>query len=763
MGTSSPSSASRTTSSRVKLSVRAARSPSMSPRRWFFTSVRIWHDRMRFSYGRVVHVPSRHMKGCAPLLTDNFTLEDVVLDALEGLDVPIALGLSRTHVLAVRDVALRRPARGWPAERTRDSRCWRRPSYEGPSLDCRDGHGLAAGLLHELATTSRVRTRMSIRRCRRARGAGDPGAFALRGIEYPARRRPRRDRERAVVAETPRWRSSSIGVSHAEPAAVIAEQFIRGRTSLVVARHSWQDDDDRMLAFILHHAGVDPSFLIGGVPVDFERSYRLAKGPHFVIEGDEYDTAFFDKRPKFVHYLRTSRSSATSNTDHADIYPDLAAVQTAFVRLMHVIPRRGLLVAGIESPALREILPKAFCRVETFARHGGRLAGRGTFVSRMGGTSFRLVQRTSGGRLGHGLFEMTMTGEHNVRNAVAAVAAANAAASPAPGARGARRLSRVKRRLEAARRGARRLRLRRLRAPSHRGAGNAGRATCGRQRRAPDRGVRAAVLHVAYARLPGGFRPRLRRGGPGDHRRRASTGEGTDGPAPLGGGSRARRSGSWAHRPVHPTVDGIVERLAPTLQTGDRVIICRTAVSAASTPDCCRRSGCAAITRAKRHSPARSSESSVRLKLKQRIDERCDRRALREDHEEPQQAEHHDRSVPATTLSHLHEDQTHDDARLFPVFVIFERHSVSFVIVFAPGTPRSDLRERRGTAGLPSAVSSSPDPNSTNNVRSLHPRPASAGLLVEDLVAEDEVVHIGTHEAQVRIVRRADDRLAAHV
>jgi UDP-N-acetylmuramate: L-alanyl-gamma-D-glutamyl-meso-diaminopimelate ligase len=231
--------------------------------------------------------------------------------------------------------------------------------------------------------------------------------------------------------------------------AVIADEFIRGRTSLVVAGTHGKTTTTSMLSFILHHAGVDPSFLIGGVPVDFERSYRLGRGAHFVIEGDEYDTAFFDKRPKFVHYLPDIAIIGNLEYDHADIYPDLGAVQTAFVRLMHVIPRRGLLVAGIESPALREILPKAFCRVETFG-----IGVEADWVAEdvqasAGGTSFRVVQRTSGGRLGHGAFEMRLAGAHNVRNALAAIAAANAAGISPHQAREALAVFRgVKRRLE---------------------------------------------------------------------------------------------------------------------------------------------------------------------------------------------------------------------------------------------------------------------------------------------------------------------------
>ena len=145
--------------------------------------------------------------------------------------------------------------------------------------------------------------------------------------------------------------------------ALLAEEFLRPRQSLVVAGTHGKTTTTSLLAFLLQRAGLDPSFLIGGVPVDFERSYRLGGGPHFVIEGDEYDCAFFDKRPKFVHYLPSVAIIGNVEYDHADIYPDLAAVQLAFVRLMQVVPRSGLLIAGSESPALAEILKHARCRV----------------------------------------------------------------------------------------------------------------------------------------------------------------------------------------------------------------------------------------------------------------------------------------------------------------------------------------------------------------------------------------------------------------
>src|SRR4029453_8087818 len=131
--------------------------------------------------------------------------------------------------------------------------------------------------------------------------------------------------------------------------ALLAEEFIRGRTSLVVAGTHGKTTTTSLLAYLLHQAGLDPSFLVGGGPQDLSHSYRLGGGEHFVVEGDEYDSAFFDKRPKFVHYLPDVAVLGNLEYDHADIYPDLDAVRLAFVRLLQLVPRRGSLVAGVDS------------------------------------------------------------------------------------------------------------------------------------------------------------------------------------------------------------------------------------------------------------------------------------------------------------------------------------------------------------------------------------------------------------------------------
>ena len=227
--------------------------------------------------------------------------------------------------------------------------------------------------------------------------------------------------------------------------AMLCEEFIRGRTSLVVSGTHGKTTTTSLLAHLLHRAGKDPSFLIGGVPKDFDRSYRLGKGEFFVVEGDEYDCAFFDKRPKFLHYLPDIAIIGNIEYDHADIYPDLASVQRAFVQLMNIVPRRGLVVAGLETPALRELLPRAHSPVETFGLSEGADWRAVDIQVKDGGWHFRLLLR--GKDLGE--FSLGLGGEHNLRNALAALAVCNAVGVAPAAARDAlAAFAGVKRRLE---------------------------------------------------------------------------------------------------------------------------------------------------------------------------------------------------------------------------------------------------------------------------------------------------------------------------
>jgi UDP-N-acetylmuramate: L-alanyl-gamma-D-glutamyl-meso-diaminopimelate ligase len=164
-----------------------------------------------------------------------------------------------------------------------------------------------------------------------------------------------------------------------------------------------------------------------------------------VVEGDEYDTAFFDKRPKFVHYMPDVAIIGNVEYDHADIYPDLAAVQRAFTHLLNLVPRRGLVVAGLETPALREILPRARSPVQTFGLSPEADWRAADVRPGADGWHFRLWRQGND----EGEFTLSCPGEHNLRNALAALAAANAVGVPPAAARAAlASFGGVKRRLE---------------------------------------------------------------------------------------------------------------------------------------------------------------------------------------------------------------------------------------------------------------------------------------------------------------------------
>lgn len=148
---------------------------------------------------------------------------------------------------------------------------------------------------------------------------------------------------------------------------ILRELFLRGHHSVVVAGTHGKTTTASLLAWVLHSGKKEPSFLVGGIPRNFGKSYGFGAGECFVIEGDEYDTAYFDKGPKFLHYVPNTVVLGNVEYDHADIYPDLDSVTTAFRRLVNLIPRRGLLVVGAESPIALAVSEAAFCRVASFA------------------------------------------------------------------------------------------------------------------------------------------------------------------------------------------------------------------------------------------------------------------------------------------------------------------------------------------------------------------------------------------------------------
>ena len=207
---------------------------------------------------------------------------------------------------------------------------------------------------------------------------------------------------------------------------LLHDEFLHGKEVLVVAGTHGKTTTTSMLAWIFHTAGLQPSFLIGGIAENFGSSFHLGQGKHFLLEGDEYDTAFFDKGPKFLHYFPDSVILTSVEFDHADIYKDLDAVETAFKRLVNLIPRRGRIVAfdgagdDAGGASLERCLSKAFCPVE---RYGGGAQSNWRV------SNLRLEPgRTSWSVLHNGQawadFEFALAGEYNVWNATAAAALA---------------------------------------------------------------------------------------------------------------------------------------------------------------------------------------------------------------------------------------------------------------------------------------------------------------------------------------------------
>ena len=233
---------------------------------------------------------------------------------------------------------------------------------------------------------------------------------------------------------------------------LLHDEFLRDKEVLVVAGTHGKTTTTSMLAWIFHTAGLQPSFLIGGIAENFGSSFRLGQGKHFILEGDEYDTAFFDKGPKFLHYFPDAAILTSVEFDHADIYKDLDAVETAFKRLVNLIPRRGRIVAfdGVagearESASLERCLAKAFCAVERYGvgeRSSWRIANLRLEPAK---TSWAVIHD---GRA-WAEFEFSLAGEYNVWNATAAAAlAAGCGISKEEIAAALKTFKSVKRRLE---------------------------------------------------------------------------------------------------------------------------------------------------------------------------------------------------------------------------------------------------------------------------------------------------------------------------
>jgi UDP-N-acetylmuramate: L-alanyl-gamma-D-glutamyl-meso-diaminopimelate ligase len=206
----------------------------------------------------------------------------------------------------------------------------------------------------------------------------------------------------------------------------LEDYFLPGHDSLVVTGTHGKTTTTSMLAWIFAVAGRRPNFLIGGVAENFGRSFGLGGGTEFVLEGDEYDSAFFDKAPKFLHYHPDEVVITSLEFDHADIYADLAAIELQFRRMVNLVPRRGRIVAWGESETVRGVIQKAFCPVETYGFTPGVDWLAGDVEYSEDATHFRVSH--------HGSevvrVRMALAGRHNVLNALAAIAIAHGRGVP---------------------------------------------------------------------------------------------------------------------------------------------------------------------------------------------------------------------------------------------------------------------------------------------------------------------------------------------
>jgi UDP-N-acetylmuramate: L-alanyl-gamma-D-glutamyl-meso-diaminopimelate ligase len=207
---------------------------------------------------------------------------------------------------------------------------------------------------------------------------------------------------------------------------VLKKEFIRGRRSLVVAGTHGKTTTTSLAAWVMDQGGLDPSFLVGGVVQNFGVSFRVTGSDYFVVEGDEYDTAYFDKGPKFMHYLPELAVVNNIEFDHADIYHDLDAVKIAFRRFLNLAPGNGKLIAGWDSPHVRDVVAsmgqRLFTQLETFGTCDDASWRAHTIEYSEGMTRFSVSRE---GRKWAD-FQTLLIGDFNVRNCLPVIIAADA-------------------------------------------------------------------------------------------------------------------------------------------------------------------------------------------------------------------------------------------------------------------------------------------------------------------------------------------------
>ncbi len=236
------------------------------------------------------------------------------------------------------------------------------------------------------------------------------------------------------------------GLAYTSGPQWLAEHVLAGRWTIAVAGTHGKTTTTSMIAWILEDAGLQPGFLIGGVAGNFEHSARLGQGRHFVVEADEYDTAFFDKRAKFVHYRPRTAVLNNLEFDHADIYPDVAAIERQFHLLVRTVPGGGLLLSNADEPHLDAVLAMGcWTPRQSFSAKPGAATDWSARLASEDGSAFGVLH--NGAHVGD--LEWPLIGQHNVSNALAAIGAAvHAGVAPADAVAALGRFQGVRRRME---------------------------------------------------------------------------------------------------------------------------------------------------------------------------------------------------------------------------------------------------------------------------------------------------------------------------
>jgi UDP-N-acetylmuramate: L-alanyl-gamma-D-glutamyl-meso-diaminopimelate ligase len=214
---------------------------------------------------------------------------------------------------------------------------------------------------------------------------------------------------------------SRLGLPYLSMPQALQAFAMKGKKSIVITGTHGKTTTTALIAWLLEHAGLDPGFMVGGIPINFESGFRLGKGPFFVIEGDEYDTAFFDKGPKFLHYSPWVAILTSIEFDHADIYRDLGHVRESFRKLIRLIPPEGHLIANRDDPLVLAESGEATCPVTTYGfQEGASWSARNVSV-RSRETHLEVFSEK------RGAVQLTtaLYGRHNVSNLLSAVALAD--------------------------------------------------------------------------------------------------------------------------------------------------------------------------------------------------------------------------------------------------------------------------------------------------------------------------------------------------